>query len=350
MTTAYLGLDAHASTCTLGLMDEEGRYRNEWTFPTSESTLTRHVSRIDADEKLLTLEETSLAFWIGRTLRDQVDEVLVCDPWENDLITSSAQKNDSVDAYNLCRLLRLGALKEVYHPIEDDRTIFKAAVDEYLDTRDRQRTLKQKLKAKFRRFGVLEVSGKKIYSESGRDRYLDQVEHARIREQLERLYQLLDAALDAQDEARQAMCEMGRRYPEIREFQKMPGVGPIVAHVFDGYIQTPHRFATRQKLWRYCQLGVRSKESGGKKVSGEQIDRAGHGELKNQSYFAWNGAMRMKEENEVRSFYEASLERTGSSTNARLNTQRKILAVLWTIWKKDRSYNPDRFLGSGSRS
>lgn len=32
--------------------------------------------------------------------------------------------------------------------------------------------LKQKLKVKFRRFGVLDVSGRKIYGKSGRDRYL----------------------------------------------------------------------------------------------------------------------------------------------------------------------------------
>lgn len=49
---------------------------------------------------------------------------------------------------------------------------------------------------------------------------------------------------------------------------------------------------------------------------------------------------------EVTLFYEASLRRTGNSTRARLNTQRKVLAVLWTIWKNNVDYNPQLFYSS----
>ena len=43
----------------------------------------------------------------------------------------------------------------------------------------------------------------------------------------------------------------------------------------------------------------------------------------------------MSASNEVSRFYEASLAHTGYNvTRARLNTQRKILAVLWSIWKR----------------
>ncbi len=56
---------------------------------------------------------------------------------------------------------------------------------------------------------------------------------------------VLDATLEAQQEARRDMIELGRWYPQIGEFMKMPGVGPVGAHVFDAFIQTPHRFATK---------------------------------------------------------------------------------------------------------
>ena len=42
-------------------------------------------------------------------------------------------------------------------------------------------------------------------------------------------------------------------------------------------------------------------------------------------------------------FYDASLRRTGDPVHARLNTQHKILKVLWTIWKKDVAYDSKRF-------
>ncbi|MCY4225999.1 MAG: hypothetical protein OXF06_14360 [Bacteroidetes bacterium] len=56
------------------------------------------------------------------------------------------------------------------------------------------------------------------------------------------------------------------------------------------------------------------------------------------SYLAWLSSKRTKDPNEVSSFYEASLQRT----RARLNTQRKLLTVMWTIWKNDVDYDPDQ--------
>lgn len=165
MKIAYIGLDTHASTCTLGYMNRQGRYVDEWTFPTSESQLIRHVVGIKAKKKYLTLEESSLAFWIARTLREYVEDLTVCNPMENHLISKSARKNDSLDSFRLCRLLRLGELKEVYHPEEDHRAIFKTAVDQYLDLRDQQIALKQKIKAKYRSWGVFK--GASIHQSNG---------------------------------------------------------------------------------------------------------------------------------------------------------------------------------------
>lgn len=63
MKRAYLALDAYARTRTLGCMDDEGQYVEEWTFPTAESELIRHVARISARQKLLTFEEGPLAVY-----------------------------------------------------------------------------------------------------------------------------------------------------------------------------------------------------------------------------------------------------------------------------------------------
>ena len=82
------------------------------------------------------------------------------------------------------------------------------------------------------------------------------------------------------------LLPLGQRYPEIQEFQKMPGVGPIGSHLFDAFTQTPYRFKTKQKLWRYCQLGIRSKTSDGEPLGYEQLDPTGRSELKAMSYRA----------------------------------------------------------------
>jgi len=43
--------------------------------------------------------------------------------------------------------------------------------------------------------------------------------------------------------ALEAMKQLGRKYPEIKEFKKMPRIGDIGAHIFNAIIQTPYRFA-----------------------------------------------------------------------------------------------------------
>ncbi|MFC1811882.1 hypothetical protein ACFL03_04265 [Thermodesulfobacteriota bacterium] len=54
----------------------------------------------------------------------------------------------------------------------------------------------------------------------------------------------------------------------------------------------------------------------------------------------------MKGDNEVKRFYLDSLQRTHNRKHARLNTQRKILAVIYSIWKKGAAYQPELFAGS----
>jgi hypothetical protein len=54
----------------------------------------------------------------------------------------------------------------------------------------------------------------------------------------------------------------------------------------------------------------------------------------------------MKGNNEVKQFYLNSLQSTHSRQHARLNTQRKILHVMYSIWKKGAAYNPELFAGS----
>ena len=67
MTTAYLGLGFHATTCTLGIMADEGTYLGHQHFPIAASELIPHIIAINALTKRLALEEGNLARWAART-------------------------------------------------------------------------------------------------------------------------------------------------------------------------------------------------------------------------------------------------------------------------------------------
>jgi transposase len=339
---AYLAIDVHARGSVLGEMDFNGNFKGNKVFTTSEKNITHFLEAVKARNKYLAIEEGTLTYWVAQVARPYVTEVITCDPRENALIYRGSNKRDKVDTHKLCRLLRLGELKEVYHPESDERAIFKAAAQHYIDLRDQVVALKQKIKAMFRHWGLIDVFGEAIYSIRGRDEYLNQIKHVAIYNQLIRLYQVLDVTEAMQELALKEMKRLGRKYPEIREFKKISGIGDVGAHIFDAFIQTPHRFAHKRQLWRYCQLGVTDRSSDGKPLGYKRLDRSGISELKALTYRAWMSCM--KGDNEVKRFYLNSLQRTHSRVHARLNTQRRIIAVMYGLWKRGEAYRPQLFL------
>jgi hypothetical protein len=345
LNVAYIGLDLHATSSEFGVIDGQGQEQQRKTLPTNPQLMNDWLGGLAANHKFLTVEEGPLTQWISWQLREQVDELLVCDPKENFWISRSAKKTDSIDAVKLARLLRMGELRSVWHPAEkNDRALFAAAAAHYITMRREQVRLKHQIKSRFRRWGVIDVTGESVYSKQGRAGYLEQLTDKCIHVQIEKLFTLLDHTVQAQEDAKLALQRLGSCYEEITEFQKMPGIGPILAHLFSALVQTPHRFKSAGQLWRWSRLGITDRSSSGKPLGYQRLDPNGRTEMKDISYRAWKaGARQATESNEVKRFYEKSLVESNTPTNARLNTQRKILKVLWTIWRKQVRYNPDLF-------
>ncbi|MYK62691.1 MAG: IS110 family transposase [Rhodothermaceae bacterium] len=342
-THVYIGLDAHTRNCVLGAIDADANVVSVHDFPTSETGLIRHVKALPATFKYLALEESSLAGWIAGVLTPHVTELIVCDPVQNALIRRGGSKDDVRDSRKLARLLRLEELKPVYHNHDPSRVDFKMVAQQYLSITNEIVALKNQIKSKYYQGGVLKISGSLVYRKAHRHSYLKHVESEAMKKVILNFYDPLDCMVRVRENALLLMQELGKKYGEIEQFQRIPGIGVVGAHVFSAFIQTPHRFATKQQLWKYCQLGIRVRQSGGKKLSGECLDRSGASVLKAISYQCWMSSLPAKESNEVSLFYHASAKRTQDLTRARLNTQRNVLATLWTIWRKNVDDHPHLF-------
>src|SRR5947207_15356843 len=161
---------------------------------------------------------------------------------------------------------------------------------------------------------------------------------------MRRLYRQLDHALEQGKETREEVERVGGAFWEVREFQRLPGVGPIAAHVFSAIIEEPSRFGSKFKLWKYSQLWITDRTSDHKPLGYQRLDRRGNRELKNLSYHAWRTACKSTTRpNPIQSFYQQSRLRTGSVRHGRLNTQRKILETMWIIWLRHQPFDPERF-------
>jgi transposase len=344
-TPLYAALDLHSRYSVLGSMDHNGRTQPRMRFPTESNILRAEVERLRRKRRplYLTMEAGALTRWAGAIVRPLVERLLICEPRHNRLINSNPTKSDEADVEGMCLLLRLGKLKEVWMGQDRTREIYRALVYELLNWRDAQRELRALIKARYRGWGVLRLHGIKVFSAKGRQKYLQQlpVEEERM---MSRLYRQFDHALLQWKETFKEVERVGAAFWEVRQFQRIPGVGPIAAHVFSAIIEQPERFRDRHQLWKYSQLAITDRTSDNKPLGYQRLDRRGNHELKNLSYHAWRTACKSTTgPNPIKMFYQQSRLRTGSVRHARLNTQRKILETMWMIWLRRRPFDPERF-------
>jgi transposase len=341
MRTVYAGIDVGSRFSHVAAVGERGEVLFNKPFATCEATIRKTLKEMSQHRKVcLAVEESALGAWIARVARQEVDRVIVCDPRQNRWISNATSKNDKVDALKLAQLLRTGLLKEVYHPLDEDRAVFKVAVAHYHDVTGEARRLKQKIKAHFLAYGLF-VKGQGLFSEQGREVWAERLPDAAIRAMVEQLFQMLDRTAKVRKQAKALMVALGSTYPEIERFCRMPGIKEVVSCTFSGYVQDPGRFRTIRTLWKYCDLAVVHRTSCGKLVGREHLNKDGNSILKYVLGVAFNKAVGLcKEDNSFKRYYEESLKRTGSKTHARLNTQRRIALVLWQMWRKGENSGP----------
>lgn len=336
----YAGIDAGSTVCELVAIDEAGEQVAAIQFSTSEKNFLSAIQearRAHPGSWSLAVEEGELAQWIADVLRDQVDRLVVCDPKRNVWIARDPAKRDRVDAMKLAQLLKGGFLAEVYHPADSARVEFKRAVQHYHDLTRCQAGLKRQIKSRLRASGAI-ARGLGVFGASGREAYVAQLSSPTSQHLVRHLYELMDQAVKTQEKARRLMVALGRAFPEVGRFQEVPGIGPVWACTFSAYIQTPHRFRSKRHLWRYCRLAITNRQSNGELLGRQRLDRNGVGVLKALSYQAFCCAQ--QSDNEFHRHFEESLTRTSNRTHARLSTQRKILTVLWTMWRRNEPYRP----------
>ena len=105
----YIGLDAHSRECFFVVLGKGGRVLRRVVVNTSEKELLYFVRSVKGRKKL-SFEEGVVSQWLYLLLKDEVDELVVCQPQER-----RGAKTDKIDAGEIADLLRVGRLKPVFH-------------------------------------------------------------------------------------------------------------------------------------------------------------------------------------------------------------------------------------------
>jgi transposase len=340
MAKLYVGLDLGSRHVEQVVMRLNGTVSKRTRFATSESNLREAFEELRG-EVHVHMEAGELAAWVREVIKPYVKSITVSHARDNAWIAKDPNKRDSIDAFKLADLLRMNRVHPVYYADERVRRDFKQLVQHYDDLTAQEVALKAMIKSRLRTQGVI-VHNAAPFTDKGCKQVLACVPSAEIREAIRQLYKVLLHTLEVREQAYAAMVKAGRRFPEIKLFQEgVPGIGPIGAARFSAYVQTPHRFSNKRKLWRYCRLGVSYRSSDGQPLSHPKLDRAGCGPLKDVMRKAFEVAVNSQDDNQFKRAFEKALASTHDKTHARLTVMRKIVSVLRAMWLTNSPYQDE---------
>ena len=334
----YIGVDCHISSLDFAVVNERGTTTKRAKVNTGVKEFIGFVKSVPKPRKIF-IEEGELAGWLLETSLKFGERLIITDPKINKWIGKAGQKDDAIDAAKLAQLARGRYIKAIYHSV-DKRRRFKELVFAYHDTVKSQSRIKNKIKASFRKNGI-RCSGVTVYSDKHRATWREKLSENKItRLIVEELWVQLDQLRASKERFKKNISIQSKRYPEIKRFMEIPGIGLIHAATISAIIETPHRFANKKKLWMYAGVGLMERSSG-EKVYSRKLTREYNRPLKNAIKQAVQASIHAQDNQFRRQYLRLTLEKGLASHKAKLTVARSMLAVLYGMWKKGEAYDSE---------
>lgn len=343
MATYYIGADVHNNSIEMAIMNRR-KIVKRYTIPTSISAAAQILDSLPG-KKYIAIEEGPMSGWLYRNLYRKVERFVVADPRRNKLISSDGDHDDKIDSAKLAMLLAGGYLREIYHSDDERRVELKHWVSLYHDRiHDAVRNI-NKIRARCRMYGVT-IPRKVVRQSEHRDIWLSKLKQPALASQLLMLWIGYDATAKQARMAKQQLINLSKKYSIVRLWQQLPGIGTIRAVTIFAYLDTPWRFKRKNKLCKYCGVGLQRTASGtdkkGKpKPAMLQLSRASNRILKNAVLGAALTAINQKQ-NSFREDYERMVRNGIIPSNARHTVARKLLTMMWGMWKRSCQFDQDK--------
>lgn len=322
----YIGLDAHASTCTAVVVDEKGEQKLRATFPTTEANLVDFISKVSG-VKHLTFEECTLAQWLYLTLIEEVDHLLVCNPVY--VAKKQGAKTDYRDALHLAQELRTGHLKAVHH--EKSHWIeLRVLTNNYLSLVDDIVRAKNRLKAVFRA-EVIDTSSGKFYEDKDRAKEL---KNPNSRFVAESLYDQIFSLERLKSEYRSKFQTNLKKYKPVKNLTTVPGIDLIRSSIIAAVVCTPQRFRNKHQFWGYCMLVRHIQMSGGKIYGNKRV----HGRKELRDIFLGAAESALRTETSLRIYYDTLRAKGLDHKDSKIALARKIASLCLSLLKNNDTF------------
>ena len=320
----YIALDWSQSNMAIARMTKCTKEPTVIDVPSSVEELKIYLKNLQG-RKILTIEETSTTHWLYVELKEYVERILICDPYRNRLL-SEGPKNDKIDAGKLCKLLKAGLLKEVYHSLNKAYELRKL-ISSYDDI------VKAGVRLQNQKSAIYRSAGKNYKNE-------EQIDNLTISFILEQINAGICDYERKKKEFQKYIHDQNRQEKLIRNLMTIPGIGEIgsikiMSSVIDG-----HRFSNSGKYLAYCGL-VKHKKISGARNYGSKKPRYSR---KLKSVYKTAAMAAIGGNNPINEYYEYLLTtKRLSEDKARNQTARYIARISYGILKNGEKYIPYRW-------
>lgn len=328
----YIGMDAHSSTCTFSVMNREGVEQDNCTIETNGRLLVRYIRSVEG-LKELAFEECELSNWLYTILKDEVEDLIVCNPVAN--VRYKEAKTDKLDARQLANLLRGGYLKAVYHD-GSDRERYRSLMSGYQDLVEGAVQLKNRYKSLFRKEGR-RVTGETLYSDES---LLNDFKRDDFKFIGTCTYRMLERMEEERQKYVEEIRKENKKFKEIKLLKTLPGIGDIQAAKIVSQVIDPWRFKNKYKYNAYCGLAKYQKKSGGKDYGSIKI----HGNRILKCVYKMAGHSGLRGKSGLRKYYDRKLSEGISHYNAYNAVCRIIAAMSLSMWKNNWKYDDKEFI------
>lgn len=334
-TMQYCGLDLGKKSSNFCIVDEKRAVLCEGKVRNRVHELMRLFGKLSSMK--IAIEASTKAFWIADRLRDIGHQPIVVDPGRTKAIGSAFIKHDKLDARILATLCAADVLAEIDQPTEEQRLARMSVV-----ARDGLVRSRVKLVQMVR--SMLDSEGielKKCAPDAFVDRVSDLLEdlpeemaHA-IEPVLTAIHMLTEQIADCDSRIEEAIG----KDPDAQLLMTAPGVGPIVAACFLMAVRDPSRFDSGRDVGSYLGL-VPSLYQSGETYRRGRITKHGNRQARWALSMAANVLLSIvKKPSALKQWGLEVAARRGRKT-AVVAVARKLSAVLWSMWKHRRPFEP----------
>ncbi len=330
----HLGIDVHLKATEICELCEKGEVVRRDRIPTTATGYRRYFGR--RKPRKIVMESGPSTPWVYRLLTELGHEVLVLDPRKIRLIAESTLKCDRTDAEILARLCRMdeALLQPVYqrrYISQELRTRLKA----------RQSLVRARAKLMTAVRGCLRAHGYRMRSCAAKGfvsvwaetPVLDGLRDA-LDPLVETIYELTERILALE----KALHAEAKGDELLERLQEIPGVGPLVALAFSGWVDQPGRFATSRDVGASLGLRPRLRSSGERTYRGK-ITRSGDREMRWLLVQGAHASFLSKRDTALKR-WASQLEKRAGKSKAVIATARKMAVLMHRMWVTGAHYEP----------